>query len=115
MNEQKNLKIHRPHHSQNGDQPHLLVRFHFFKKKLNLVNIFCHKMCLLDANVSPKMCCHLKQQEILCILMQVDIRRCIRSLLEFNLTPTMCALLLYNVNIHILSEKIFSSQIVITQ
>lgn len=71
-------------------------------------------MCLLDANVSPKMCCHLKQQEILCILMQVDIRRCIRSLLEFNLTPTMCALLLYNVNIHILSEKIFSSQIVIT-
>lgn len=29
-----------------------------FFKKLNLVNIFCHKMCLLDANVSLKMCCH---------------------------------------------------------
>lgn len=64
-------------------------------------------MCLLDANVSLKTCCHLQQHEILCILMQVDIRQCIWPLLEFNLTPTMCALLLYNVNIHILSEKYF--------
>lgn len=33
------------------------------------------------------------------------------ALLQLNVTPTMCALMAYNVNTHILSEKIFSSQI----
>lgn len=62
-------------------------------------------MCLLDANVSLKIRCHPEQHEIMCVLMRVDIRQCIRSLLEPHTTPTMCDLTVYNVNTHTPSEK----------